>query len=269
MKSYNRIVVFDKLSCERESWSALLAIGQGFKNRNIKFMYFNPAYFKPSKGEIAFFEQSIGDQKKTYPPDLIFTWGTGYPEVAEFHKREYPNCDIVKVGRGFLNREQEYWYAVKNNELPKGKPLDRFNTLRIQKMPGKPPTSKYILICEQNHDLGWYMEQKRIIHQSKRSDQIVKERSYNSKEPLEKDLHGAECVVSYNSTCLYAAMAQGIPVFCSRDCLAAEVAQTDMTQIGKPIENPDYSKFLANLAYAQWSLEEYKQGMFIDHLLSY
>lgn len=72
------------------------------------------------------------------------------------------------------------------------------------------------------------------------------------------DIH---CVITHNSTAAVDAATFGVPVFMTSDlCLAWEVGSSDLSQIDNP-NYPDRSQWLNNLAYANWTLEEVRQGI--------
>lgn len=77
-------------------------------------------------------------------------------------------------------------------------------------------------------------------------------------EELEaSDVH---CVVTHNSTAAVDAATYGVPVFMTSDlCLAWDIGFSDLSQI----ENPNYAdrtQWLNNLGYANWTLEEVRNG---------
>jgi len=243
-----RIVIFDKWAVERVKWSSLLAIGEALKKKELKFSFFNPQCWDSEKPEA----------------DLIFTWGFNNFQIQEYYKGK---ADIALVDRGFLRRDMDYRYIVLNNRLPQDKPADRYETLGVQRMNGRKPKEAHVLICLQNHHKDWYKQAIGTI-KANAPDREIRVRSFNSDIPLEKDLRGALAVVSFNSTCLYQAIAQGLPVFCDPSCLAASegVAETDLSKI-EDARVIDASQFLNNLAYAQWTLKEVQAGDFIEHIL--
>lgn len=245
-----RIVIFDKWAVERVTWSSLLACGEGLKAKGHEFIFFNPGCFNRNEEPLA---------------DIIFTWG-----FNNFHIQDYymGKAKIVLVDRGFLRRDIDYRYIVMDNRLPQDKPQDRWDKLEIQKMNGRKPKEAHVLICMQGHHREWYKQAIETIRSNVIPGREVRIRPFNSDVPLEKDLRGALAVVSYNSTCLYSAIAQGLPVFCSPSCLAAVegVAETDMTKI-ESVKVVEPQRFLNNLAYAQWTIKEIKSGDFVEHLL--
>ncbi len=81
--------------------------------------------------------------------------------------------------------------------------------------------------------------------------------------------------MTYNSTCLYKALLNKIPVFCSTNCPAAnskdavdsKIINTNfalLNDVGK-VEDP--VPFLSNVAYNQYTLEEIREGLWIKELI--
>ncbi len=244
------IVIFDKWAVERVKWSSLLACGEGLKAKDYNCSFFNPQCF---------------NSKDAPEADVVFIWGFNNFNIQEYYKNR---ADVVLVDRGFLRRDLDYRYIVKNGRLPQGMPSDRYDSLGVQKMNGRKPKEAHILICMQNHHADWYKQAIEIIKSNVNPGREVRIRPFNCDTTLEKDLRGALAAVSFNSTCLYSAIAQSIPVFCDPSCLAARegIAETDLSKIESAIVI-DAAQFLNNLAYAQWTLKEIKSGDFAEHIL--
>ena len=245
-----KIVIFEKWAVERTKWSSLIAIGDGLKAKEIKFDYYLPNCFRPERGEVP-------------EADIIFSWGFNHFEIHEYYKGK---AKIILVDRGFLRRDLDYRYIVRSNRLPQNCSPDRYKMLGISQVKSPGPKSSHVLICTQNHHKEWYQKAISNIHANIKPGRRIKVREFNSDVPFEKDLKGAHALVSYNSTCLYQAISQGIPVFCDPSCLASEVAEIDLSKIESP-KIVDNTQFLNNLAYSQWTLEEMRRGDFVDYLL--
>lgn len=69
------------------------------------------------------------------------------------------------------------------------------------------------------------------------------------KTTLEEDLSGARAVITYNSTAAYEALMRGIPVHCSDKAVYAGVGSPD-----------EALRFLARVAYSNWTLDELARG---------
>ena len=92
-------------------------------------------------------------------------------------------------------------------------------------------------------------------------------RGYLDFTPIEelRDLN-IRCAVTWNSTFAVDAVIQGIPVIAmDKGSMAWEVASHDLTILDhKPLR----SRWLAKIGYAQWTLEEMRQGLPWKHLTS-
>jgi hypothetical protein len=78
-------------------------------------------------------------------------------------------------------------------------------------------------------------------------------------EPLAGALSKAHALVTPWSYVAIEAVVAGVPVFVSRSSAAAPVGLTDLSSIETPVY-PDRDRWLAHLAYCQFSLEEMRSG---------
>jgi hypothetical protein len=78
-------------------------------------------------------------------------------------------------------------------------------------------------------------------------------------EPLAEALSKAHALVTPSSNVAIEAVVAGVPVFVSPSSAAAPVGLTDLSLIEAPVY-PDRDKWLAHLAYCQFSLEEMRSG---------
>ena len=75
-----------------------------------------------------------------------------------------------------------------------------------------------------------------------------------------EELNNIHCVVTHNSTAAVDAATYGIPVFLTSDlCLAWDIGAHDLKQIENPVM-PDRTQWLHDLAYANWTLQEVRDG---------
>ena len=66
-------------------------------------------------------------------------------------------------------------------------------------------------------------------------------------------------VVTHHSNSAVDALVEGIPAFCT-DGAASLIADLDLGHIEDPVEPPGRIQFLNNLAYANWSMREMREG---------
>ena len=247
-------VIFEKWAVDRERWSSLITIEKALKSRGNKTEYFVPSCFSLSKPDLP---DTPEDQI-----DGVFTWGFNYFNIQEYYKGK---TDIFTVDWALLGREKGYQYILKNNSIPENKPDDRFQEMGLKPI-SKWNENGHILIAKQNHHLDWYKETIDKLKGITKKKIRIREFDANKHTPLKDDLKGAFALVTYNSTCLYQAVLNKIPVFCHSDCPAAPFFETDLSKINKAVKIEDPIPFLSNVTYTQFTLEEMKKGKFIDIL---
>jgi hypothetical protein len=255
-----KFVVFDKKAVDRYSWSALLNIGFGLEINGKDVEYFTPSYFRP-------YDKPLTEEKHI---SGVFTWNFNYQAVQDYYRSK---TDVYIADQGFLSREEGYNLILKNYKFLEGKDNSRFNKLGL-KIRSTWSENGHILVCLQNHHRQWYTDVLRVIHDIKGSHKI-RLRNFDEETDLREDLRKAFAVVTYNSTCLYPALLNKIPVFCSEDCpasknedaLSSKAISTKIQDINlaKKVEHPE--QFLYDVAYNQYTLKELSEGVFIDHLV--
>ena len=83
---------------------------------------------------------------------------------------------------------------------------------------------------------------------------------------MEEDLSNCWCAVARTTNGAVDAIINGVPVFTPDEaCMAYCVASHQLLKVENPV-TPDRTQWAANLAYAQWSIEEMKQGLPWKHL---
>ena len=76
----------------------------------------------------------------------------------------------------------------------------------------------------------------------------------------ELDASDIHCAITHNSTAVVDAATYGVPVFMTSDlCLAWDVGTDNLKQVETPVK-PDREQWLHNLAYANWTIEEVRNG---------
>ena len=88
-----------------------------------------------------------------------------------------------------------------------------------------------------------------------------------SVQPLQDDFSNAHCVVTYNSNTAVEALLEGIPVFAhDQGSMCWQVANKSLISVDVP-NRPDRNSWLNDLAYAQWTLQEMRNGEAWRHLI--
>lgn len=78
---------------------------------------------------------------------------------------------------------------------------------------------------------------------------------------LQQDLHNAWASVFFNSSSCVASVLSGVPVFATdQDCVAWQVANTDIANIEKPL-TPVREQWLWDLSAAHWTDDESRAGL--------
>jgi len=237
---------------------------------------------------------------------FVWSFNPDTERIVDFYRKHAPNVDVFTVDYGFLKRDEGYWFVMKNNKFPSGCPEDRFKNFGIKVVPyensviEKPKATKtrnkasettdtlevteeilssdvseiedmfdskgHILVCKQNHHDKWYDSAMKQLFQSAKNHKI-RVREYDSEKPLVDDLKGAFACVTYNSTALYQALINRIPVFCDKECAASEFCETNLYKVEKAKKiDDDVLPFLYNVAYSQYTLSELKAGEFLEIL---
>ena len=82
------------------------------------------------------------------------------------------------------------------------------------------------------------------------------------KTPIERELRGAHCLVTFGSNAGVDALIAGVPAIALGPAVFRSVAGTDLEEVAKPRIPTDEERlqFFANLAHCQWTEEEIKSG---------
>jgi hypothetical protein len=224
-----------------------------------------------------------------------------FPRGNVFRQQRAKNLDVIVLETGYINRGdgENHHYAAGFNGLNgradfknKGKDDDRylklaaeFPTQTILKPYGSPRDNEHILLCGQvpwdasvDHIdyLGWLNQtaerlkdqtRRKVVFRSHPLAQIpgIKWVEY-SKAPLWEDLGQAAAVVTFNSNTGVEALINGIPVFAfDEGSMAWSICNKDLKHIDFP-ETPPRQRWLNDLCYAQWTLNEMRRGETWAHL---
>ena len=104
---------------------------------------------------------------------------------------------------------------------------------------------------------------KNLIDEYKWTKQVF----YSNKGTINSDLNNAHCTISYTSGSSIDSIVSGVPVItCSEYNFLWPISSHSL----EDIENPklgEREQLLYDLAYAQWTTEEIKQGKPSEHLI--
>lgn len=238
------------------------------------------------------------------PSDIAVIFGIGkryvpvsWPRGAVFRQQREKNLDVIVLETGYINRGdgEEHHYAAGFNGL-NGRadfrnwdmPDDRAKLLNVT---FKPYTSgDYILLVGQvpwdasvDHTgyahSDWIAYTKvKLAKYSKRSVRFRPHPLGNMGKPdcsLDEDLAGAHAVVTFNSNTGVDATIAGKAVFADdHGSMVYGLAVKSLNELEDPFkwanENgpvlPNREKWLANLAYTQWTPAEFREGLAWRHL---
>lgn len=236
------------------------------------------------------------------PSDVAVMFGTfkkkvpvSWPRGEILRKQKEAGLKTIVLDSGYIHRGDgpNHYYSVgfdglngradfRNEDMPQ----DRLDRLGIVMQPWRKGGS-HILLCGQvpwdasvqNVDvLKWLVDAVDHIR-SKTDRKIVyrphpKAREHSppipgtdySLKPLEDDLADCWAVVTYNSNTGVDAALLGRPVFAfDRGSMALPIANTKWADLARP-SKPCRQQWAANLAYAQWTPQEMKEGKPWQHL---
>jgi len=214
-----------------------------------------------------------------------------YPRGRVIQLQTEAKKDTVVLEKGYINRHE--YYAVGLNGLNnraefnnKDRPFMRFKQLNIDVNPWRRNGDHIVLMGQvpsdasvQNIDILQWCDQT-VQELTKHTDRTIIYRPHPlaisrsrsipntvySMRTLDEDLKNAWAVVSYNSNSAVDAAIKGIPVFVDdAGSMALDIANRDISLIEKPVM-PQRDKWLYNLAYAQWNLEEMAHGLPWQHI---
>lgn len=231
--------------------------------------------------------------------DIAVVFGVGKTKIPQswargrviYEHRYRGKKDVIVLERGYVRRE-EYFCAGWNglNGLAdfrnRGMPDDRWRALDVPLRPFRDSTpTDHILVCGQvpwdatvqhtNH-AEWCREvvgrcRERAPNRPVRFRPHPLTRDYDygvecSEADWDEDVKSAHCVVTFNSTSGALAVLEGIPVFAMDPLSVAwDVAGHDLGDLEAP-PKPDRGQWAADLAYAQWAVEEMRAGKTWEHL---
>jgi hypothetical protein len=220
-----------------------------------------------------------------------------FPRGEIFRQQRSKNKDVVVLETGYINRGDglNHHYAAGFNGLNgradfrnKGMPDDRVMILRREyglRCLAWRTEGNHILLCGQvpwdasvDHvDYpGWLrFISGQIKHRTKRpvifrphplAKIDLPGCEISTKATLREDLENCWAVVTFNSNSSVEAIIEGIPAFTfDAGAMAKDIAGQWLDEIENP-RMPDRHQWLADLAYAQWTLDEFRSGAAWQHL---
>ena len=254
--------------------------GNEVHDRVIKSMYegcpetkelINDFEFKPSDVAVVF-----GVYKSKVP--------ISYPRGKVIQRQRQNNRDVLVLETGYINRGdgENHHYAAGFNGLNgradfknKNMPGDRFFSLGIEVKPYR--EGKNIVLCGQvpwdasvdhTDHIQWLSDAFRLIRMNSGRPVIVRHHP-NVSRPARtflEDISDAYAVVTFNSNSGVEALIEGVPVFAfDEGSMCWPVCNKSFGVLSSPAR-PDREQWLNDLAYAQWTPDEMKEGLAWKHL---
>jgi hypothetical protein len=215
------------------------------------------------------------------------------PRGEIFRQQRSNKSDVLVLETGYINRGdgETHHYAAGFNGLNgradfknHGMPDDRVKKLGVEMAPWR-TEGEHLLLCSQvpwdasvdhvHHEMWVYDTAKLMQHYSKRPVRFRPHPLANIPTPkgckpcrtyLQDDLKNCWAVVTFNSNSAVESAIEGIPVFAfDEGSMAKEIANNWLQDLDKP-RTPDREQWLADLCYAQWTLEEMRSGEAWLHL---
>ena len=214
-----------------------------------------------------------------------------WPRGKVIARQRNENREVVVLETGYINRGEgeTHHYAAGLNGLNgranfrnQGMPDDRARRLGVELKPYN--QGEDIVLCGQvpwdasvdsTDHVAWLKECAAKLRTSPRpvvfrphpsaSLPPIKGCKY-SKKPLSDDLRNAWAVVTFNSNSGVEALIEGVPVFAfDEGSMVWSVCNRSLSDIESPCL-PDRKQWLNDLCYAQWTLDEMKEGLAWKHL---
>lgn len=212
-------------------------------------------------------------------------------DIIDLHKKL--NKPVIVIDSGYVKRDEYFMVGLnglngradfKNQSCPS----DRWESLGAELRPWR-EDGGHVLVCAQipwdasvqdTDHIAWCNETvSRIRERTARKivfrphPKCAAKVDYRvnadlvSAGPIEADLENAHCVVTFSSNSGVDAALAGVPVFADDPgSMAWPVANKSFAWIDAPVR-PSREKWAHNLAYAQWTIEEMKEGKPWRHLL--
>lgn len=78
--------------------------------------------------------------------------------------------------------------------------------------------------------------------------------------PIQEAIKGAHALVCHSSNAAAEVLVEGYPAFCTHQCAASIMAESDLSKIETPRYPDGREQWAANLAASQWTLDEFRDG---------
>lgn len=235
--------------------------------------------------------ERLGYRVERLPPrrirshDILITWnryGLNHDMAVQF---ERAGAAVIVVENGFLpmrDTKKSFALALYHHNgagVWSGGEHKRGHLLDVELRPWFTGDSGDILLLPQRGigppgvamPRGWLADVQRRLHAARHRRIRVRLHPGTDKHdripPVEHDLNGVRCVVTWGSGAALKAIIAGIPVFYELDrWIGGPCAQFGIEQLEAPVHG-DREALLERVAWAQWTLEEMATAEPIDRLI--
>jgi hypothetical protein len=215
-----------------------------------------------------------------------------WPRGKIFRQQREKNLDVIVLETGYINRGDglNHHYAAGFNGLNgradfrnKNMGPERWEVLGVQLRPYS--RGEKVILCAQvpwdasvemhKHE-DWvlevstklrYMTHRPVVFRPHPLAKLppIKGLEYSTR-PLAEDLPSAHCVVTFNSNSAVEAMIHGKPVFAfDEGSMCWGIANKNLRDLEEP-QCPNRQQWARDLAFAQWTPQEMKEGLTWQHL---
>jgi hypothetical protein len=235
------------------------------------------------------------------PSDVAVVFGVykskvpkSFPRGNVFRQQRTKSLDVIVLETGYINRGdgENHHYAAGFNGLNgradfrnRGMPDDRVKKLGVSLKPWR-KDGKHVLLCAQ---VPWDASVEMCFEYPEWLSFIAGQIRYHTKReirfrphplaqlpapmgctystvPIQEDLKDCWAVVTYNSNSSVEAVLEGIPAFAfDAGAMTKDVASLWLQELESP-HMPAREQWLADLCYAQWTIEEMRSGEAWRHL---
>jgi len=203
--------------------------------------------------------------------DIPVVWGVLRQSDRILAQAKRQGLYFFYIDHAYFNRGHGKTYRITRNGYEAG-PVrdcagDRFSELDVDVRPWR-MSGREIIVCPpteyfmQAHGCADWLD-KTVASLRQFTDRPIsvrlKPQPGESSVPLPEALQTAHALVAHSSNVAIEAACRGTPVFVDSASAAAPVGLTDLSQIESPVY-PDRDRWLAHLAYNQFSFEEIEDG---------
>lgn len=235
--------------------------------------------------------KAVWDQKR-YSDCIAVVWTAGPRNTKIFEAQRRLGGKIVVMENGYLNAADgtRYFswgfdgYNGQGNHRNTSSPPDRWADLGLDLRPWRGDGDHIVVLAQRGlgyagHERAWPLQVVETLKRATKRPVVyrphpgslsepepIEGAGFSWKEPLEKALNRAWCVVGYKTAAMLTAIRLGIPAIALGPCMASPISGSSLAQIERP-PTPEREQFFHDLAYAQWNHCELREGIAWRHLL--